>query len=188
MFLAKRNWSACIKKNRGEVISTLKSTADVALGLNLDAKNIHFYQMLVRGVIVFFALLYMIRIAGRRFLANRNALDVLLTFLLASMLARAVNGNTAFFSTIGTGFFLAALYRGIAYLTCRFHRFGRWLKGLPELLVQDGRICKKSMDRHHVSEDDLMEDLRLNGKVNDIAKVKLAQLERSGEISVMKEE
>jgi uncharacterized membrane protein YcaP (DUF421 family) len=169
-------------------MSTLKSIADAALGLNLDARNIHFYQMLIRSVIVFFALLYIIRLAERRFLANRNALDVVLTFLLASMLARAINGNTLFFGTIGAGFFLAALYRGLALLTCRFPLFGRWLKGLPEPLVDHGQIRKKALDRHHVSEDDLMEDLRLNGKITEVSKVRLAQLERSGEISVIKNE
>ena len=170
------------------MISTLKQIADATLGLNRDARNIHFYQMLVRSIIVFFALLYMIRLAGRRFLANRSPLDVLLTFLLASLLARAINGNTAFFGTIGTGFFLAAFYRGTAYLTCRSRWFGRWLKGLPEPLVENGRIQKNALGRHHVSEEDLMEDLRLNGKLNDVSKVKLAQIERSGEISVIKED
>ncbi|HEV2318482.1 MAG TPA: YetF domain-containing protein [Verrucomicrobiae bacterium] len=169
-------------------MSTLKSIADVALGLNLDARNIHFYQILIRSVIVFFALLCMIRLAGRRFLANRNSLDVLLTFLLASLLARAINGNTEFFGTIGAGFFLAALYRSLAWLTCRSPWFGRWLKGLPVPLVDQGQIRKHDLNRHHVSEDDLMEDLRLNGKVNDVSNVRLAQLERSGEISVIKNE
>jgi uncharacterized membrane protein YcaP (DUF421 family) len=168
------------------VISTLKEIADAALGLNLDARNLLFYQMLIRSVIVFFALLYMIRLAGRRFLANRNSVDVLLTFLLASLLARAVNGNTPFFETIGADFFLAALYGGVAWLMCRSHRFGRWLKGLPEPLVENGRVLNKALRRHHVSHDDLMEDLRLNGKVNDVSQVKLAQLERSGDISVIK--
>lgn len=166
----------------------LKHIADVALGLDSEASNILFYQMIVRSFIVFFALLCMIRLAGRRFLASRNPLDVLLTFLLASILARAVNGNTPFFSTIGAGFFLAALYRGVAYLTCRFHWFGRWVKGLPETVIENGRIQQEALNRHHVSQDDLMEDLRLNGKLEDISKVKLAQLERSGEISVIKNE
>lgn len=170
------------------MISTLEQIGNIALGLNLDARNIHFYQMIVRSVVVFFALLLMIRLAGRRFLANRNPLDVLLTFLLASLLARAVNGNTVFFETIGAGFFLAALYRGVAWLTCRSRWVGRWLKGLPEPLVENGRIQKKALSRHNVSREDLMEDVRLIGKLDDLSQVKLAQLERSGEISVIKDD
>jgi uncharacterized membrane protein YcaP (DUF421 family) len=55
-------------------------------------------------------------------------------------------------------------------------------------VIENGRIQKEALNRHQVSHDDLMEDLRLNGKLEDISKVKLAQLERSGEISVIKNE
>jgi len=170
------------------MISALEKFGDAWLGLNMDAKDFHFYQLLLRGLIIFFSLLFMIRLAGRRFLASRNPLDVLLTFILASLLARGINGNTPFFSTIGTGFFLAGLYRGVAYLACRFHFFGRWLKGEPEPVIENGRVHKKTLERHHVSQHDLMEDLRLNGNVSDIADVKLAQLERNGAISVVKKD
>lgn len=164
----------------------LQRIGDSLLGLNTDAKDFNFHQLLLRGLIVFVSLWLMIRLAGRRFLVNRNALDVLLTFLLASMLARAINGNTPFFYSVGTGFFLAALYRGIAFLACRFHSFGQWLKGEPEPVIEGGRIHKKALARHNISEQDLMEDLRLGGNVNDVAEVKLAQVERNGAISVLK--
>jgi uncharacterized membrane protein YcaP (DUF421 family) len=40
---------------------------------------------------------------------------------------------------------------------------------------------------HHLAHDDLEEELRLNG-VEKVEQVKLARLERSGEISVIKKE
>jgi uncharacterized membrane protein YcaP (DUF421 family) len=40
------------------------------------------------------------------------------------------------------------------------------------------------MRRHHLGDDDLLEELRLNG-VESIEQAKLARLERSGEISVI---
>jgi uncharacterized membrane protein YcaP (DUF421 family) len=39
------------------------------------------------------------------------------------------------------------------------------------------------MRRTCVSEDDLTEDLRLSAKIEDIDKVKIARLERSGDLS-----
>ncbi len=41
--------------------------------------------------------------------------------------------------------------------------------------------------RHHISENDLREDLRLKDGVADLKGVKLAQLERNGAISVQRE-
>ena len=43
------------------------------------------------------------------------------------------------------------------------------------------------VNRHHVSEHDLHEDLRLAGNIDDLKEVKIAYLERSGEISVQRQ-
>jgi uncharacterized membrane protein YcaP (DUF421 family) len=50
----------------------------------------------------------------------------------------------------------------------------------PSITVDHPRLQK-----HHIGEDDLLEELRLNG-AEDPHDVKLARLERSGEISVIK--
>jgi uncharacterized membrane protein YcaP (DUF421 family) len=60
----------------------------------------------LRGVIVFIATLAIIRCGDRRFLSQKTAFDAVLGFILASMLARAVNGTAAFFPTLGGGFVL----------------------------------------------------------------------------------
>lgn len=41
------------------------------------------------------------------------------------------------------------------------------------------------MRRTSISEDDVEEDMRLSAKIQDIAKVKVARLERSGDLSFM---
>ena len=66
------------------------------LGLGLEPKNLTFVQISVRGIIVFIAALIMVRLADRRFLAKLSAFDAILGFILASMLARAINGSAAF--------------------------------------------------------------------------------------------
>jgi uncharacterized membrane protein YcaP (DUF421 family) len=42
------------------------------------------------------------------------------------------------------------------------------------------------MRRNHVSMHDLEEDMRLNGHLDDLSKVRLARVERSGDISFIK--
>src|SRR5437870_5596735 len=92
------------------------------LGLNMEPRQLAFGQMVARSLVIFFAALIMMRLAGRRFLAQRNPFDTLLAFLMASMLSRAINGSAAFLPTLGTGFVLALVYRGIAWLLCKSHR------------------------------------------------------------------
>lgn len=166
-------------------MSQIGNFFDDVLGLGLNAADLHFWQLLLRAFIVFFATLIMIRIAGGRFLAGRNSFDMAMGFIMASMLSRAINGNTAFWGTLGTGFFVAALYRALTYCASKSHMFGNWIKGKSKCLIKDGKIDLKAMSQNNLSRHDLQEDLRLNGAVNDASEVKLAYLERNGQISVV---
>jgi len=67
------------------------------LGLGRDATALTFAQISLRGVIVFAAALVIVRCGDRRFLSQKTAFDAVLGFILASMLARAVNGTAASF-------------------------------------------------------------------------------------------
>jgi uncharacterized membrane protein YcaP (DUF421 family) len=71
------------------------------LRLGSDAAGLTFLQISLRGVVVFVAALVIVRCGDRRFLSQKTAFDAVLGFILASMLARAVNGTAAFFPTLG---------------------------------------------------------------------------------------
>lgn len=155
------------------------------LGLRVEAIHLTYSQILLRAVIVFFAALLIVRIADKRFFAKKTAFDVILGFILASMLARAINGSEPLGPTLTAGFLLAALHRLLGRLACRWPAFGGWIKGHSQTLIDDGKIDRRRMQKHHIAQDDLDEELRLQG-VETAADVKLARLERSGEISVIK--
>lgn len=154
------------------------------LGAGVDPKDFTLSQLLLRALIVFTTMYLMIRIAGRRFMAQKNASDVVFAFLVASMLARAINGSASFWPNIALGLIVALTYRFVAWAACRFSLLGQLLKGNPVKVVVDGKVQPDALRRHHVSMHDLEEDMRLNGNVGDTSVVKLARLERSGDISV----
>jgi uncharacterized membrane protein YcaP (DUF421 family) len=58
-------------------------------------------------------------------------------------------------------------------------------KGHSEVILRGGELNRDVMARNDITEADIKEDLRLNGKLDDFAKVKEARLERNGEISVI---
>jgi len=159
---------------------------DFILGLGQPATALTFTQISLRGIIVFVAALAIVRCGDRRFLSQKTAFDVVLGFILASMLARAVNGTAAFAPTLGGGFILVILHRVFAYWARRSHRFGNLIKGRSAVLVRDGTIDEALCERNRVSMHDLMEDLRLHGNVQDVKDVALAVLERNGQISVVR--
>lgn len=141
--------------------------------------------VVLRTVGIFFAALILVRIADKRFLARKNALDGMLTFILASALARAIYDSRAFLGACAAGVALVLLHRALAWLAFRWHPLGRWIKGDAEEVVTEGRLVDDALRRHRLSKRDVEEDLRLNG-VGDVAEVRSARLERSGEISVLR--
>ena len=167
-------------------MSDLFPALDAVLGLGREAGDLTFLQISLRGVIVFVATLVIVRCGDRRFLSQKTAFDAVLGFILASMLARAVNGTSAFFPTLGGGFVLVALHRILAYWSRRSHAFGLLIKGRSDVIVRDGAIDETAAHRNRLSEHDILEDVRLNGNVAEIRDVLLAVLERNGDISVVR--
>ena len=155
----------------------------ILLGLGSETKELTFLQISLRGVIVFAATLIMVRLSSKRSLAERTAFDAVLIVIVASVLARAINGSAPFFPTIGAGFVLVLLHRLLGLAAYHSHAFGCLIKGKPAVLVQNGNLDRQSMRRNQVSEHDLEEDMRLTAKTEDISKIKIARVERSGDIS-----
>jgi uncharacterized membrane protein YcaP (DUF421 family) len=153
------------------------------LGLGIEPKDLTFLQISLRGVVVFVATLIMVRLGHKRSLARKTAFDAVLLVILASVLSRAINGSAAFFSTLGGGLVLVLLHRLLALIAYQSHWFGILIKGRPETIVEDGHLILSRMRRNHISQHDLEEDLRLSSHMEKIDNVRLARVERSGDIS-----
>jgi uncharacterized membrane protein YcaP (DUF421 family) len=153
------------------------------LGLGADPKDLTFIQISLRGVLVFIATLIMVRLGHKRSLSRKTAFDAVLLVILASVLSRAINGSAAFFGTLGGGLVLVLLHRLLAFIAFHSHWFGCLIKGEAEVIVDNGQVILPTMGRNHISKHDLEEDLRLNAKTEDLSGVRVARVERSGDIS-----
>lgn len=165
-----------------EVIEGVKQ----ALGLGLEPRHLDFLQVSLRALIVFVATLVMVRLGNKRFLARLSAFDAIVTFILASMMARAVNGSSSFFPTIGAGFVIVLFHRLLGFIALHSHFFSQLIKGSKDIVIEQGQVSQQAMRRQHLTQEDLLEELRSHGKVTDPSQVKLATVERSGTISVIK--
>ena len=158
------------------------------IGPDGQPKELTLLQLCLRAFIIFVLGLAMVRIGDRRSLAGKTGFDTLFLVLIGAILARAINGSAAFLTTIGCALFLMLVHRVFAFIACRSHAFGKLIKGEETKLVTDGHIDWKALRRHLVSSHDLEEDLRLSAKTEDIDEIKVARLERSGDISFIKKE
>jgi uncharacterized membrane protein YcaP (DUF421 family) len=162
------------------------SLIETLLGLGLEPKQLSFLQIALRGAIVFIAAIIMVRTGDKRFFARKSAFDVILGFVLASTLARAINGSAPFFPTIGAGFILVWLHRSLGAIARRWHGLGELIKGRSDKVISHGQVIGDSLRHNHLSERDLIEDLRLNGGTKEVADIEEAWIERNGDLSILK--
>jgi uncharacterized membrane protein YcaP (DUF421 family) len=166
-------------------MDTLSHWLTELLGLDRSAADLDFGQMAARAIVLFPCALVMTRVAGKRFLGRSAGFDIVLAIVLGSVISRAINGQAAFFPTLGAGFVLVLFHRLIAIATCRSHFFSVFIKGRDCLIVRDGRVDHAKLRQAEFTHDDLLENLRLRGNVGAISDVAEARLERNGQISVV---
>jgi uncharacterized membrane protein YcaP (DUF421 family) len=156
------------------------------LGLDSAPNDLTLLQITLRGVLVLVASVFMVRLGDRRSLAQKSASDLVLIVIIASVLARAINGSSPLFATIGGAFLLILLHRALARAILKWPVLGRLVKGQPVVLLQSGVFKKEAMHSQLVSEEDFEEDMRLEAKTEDKTEIKTARLETSGDISFIK--
>jgi uncharacterized membrane protein YcaP (DUF421 family) len=169
-------------------MNTYSELLQALLGLGVEPKHLSSLQVSLRGIIIFIATLVMVRIGSKRSLAEKTAFDAALMIIIASVLARAINGSAPFVPTLVVGFVLVLLHRLFALGAYASHTFGILIKGKPVVIVENGRIDHRNMRMNHISKHDLEEDMRLDAEIEQLSKIKIARVERSGDISFIKAE
>ncbi len=143
------------------------------------------WELLLRGLIVYVFLLFLIRLTGRRQAGMLTPFDFILLLILSNTVQNAMNGGD---NSLGGGLFLAATLIAINWimlLLSRHFRLVHWmLVGRPVFLVRDGAVQEKVMQRERISHHELMLAMRAAGLTN-IEQAKDVVLETNGTISVI---
>ena len=143
------------------------------------------WELLLRGLIVYVFLLFLIRLTGRRQAGMLTPFDFILLLILSNTVQNAMNGGD---NSLGGGLFLAATLIAINWimlLLSRHFRLVHWmLVGRPVFLVRDGAVQERVMQRERISHHELMLAMRAVGLTN-IEQAKDVVLETNGTISVI---
>lgn len=164
-------------------MEAITSFFDKALGLS--AEELSTLHILARCIFIYVIGIALVRLGNKRFVGKMSAFDFILAIIIGSLLSRAISSSSHFFSLLGASLLLILFHRGFSYIAARSDRFGDLIKGSERVIVKDGEILWKAMRRSNLSRQDLMQNLRLNARVEDVKKVKEARLERNGDISII---
>jgi len=140
----------------------------------------------LRAALVYAAGLFLVRLGKSRMISRATALDVILGFVLGSLLSRGITGSASVASTVVGAAVLISLH----WLATEVAEYVPWFEGLLKghvyVLIENGVIKEENLKRSHLTRSELEEQLRLNGQVEHPEDVKIAYKERRGEISVIR--
>jgi uncharacterized membrane protein YcaP (DUF421 family) len=141
----------------------------------------------IRVVVCYLFLFALVRVLGKRRLGAHSAFDFVVTILLANLAAEAIFGAVSIFHALFALALIGVLQHGRAVLTARQPRLARWLFGEPRVLIRNGEMLPAALHAERLSEAEIWSMLRREG-VGDLGEVKLALLEPSGHMSVVRQD
>lgn len=150
---------------------------------NMFELDLSVLEKILRPVIVYAFLVVGFRLAGKRELAQLNAMDLVVLLTIANTVQNAIigNDNTVTGGLIGAATLLALNYGVVRFLFAH-PTFDRIVEGEPTPLIEHGTMRRGSMQRELVTRPELEAAAHRQG-FGSLAQVDLAVLEPSGVIS-----
>lgn len=143
-------------------------------------------ESVLRGVAVYMVLLVILRLSGRRTLAQVTPFDFVLLLIVAETTQQALLGDD--FSVTNAVILIVTLFAtdiALSLLKNRSTRVARFLDGTPTVLVAQGRPDWDSMRRARVDLADILSAARSGHGLARLDQIDFAVLERSGGISIV---
>ena len=146
--------------------------------------SVNALELVVRGVVVYVALLVALRIFGKREVGQFTLYDLVFVLLVANALQPAMTGPDS--SLTGGLVLILSLVTANAVVNMldRVPMIHRLFTPRPSVIIKDGKYIKAEMDREGVTEDEIEMAIREHG-LSGAQDARLAVLESDGTISVV---
>jgi uncharacterized membrane protein YcaP (DUF421 family) len=149
--------------------------------------DVSLFEIFFRGTLIYFAIFVLLRVLLRGRTGSMTTTDLLVLVLIADA---AQNAMSADYHSITAGLVLITT---IIFWSFALDWLGYHIPALEgfvhpqrQPLVVHGRMIRRTLEHEMITEDELMSQLRLQG-VERLEEVKVAYLEGTGDISVIKE-
>lgn len=143
------------------------------------------FRTVVVGVCAYGALLFLVRISGKRTLSKMNAFDLIVTVALGSTLATILLSNdVALAEGVLALALLIVLQFTITWLSVRSETVSRLVKAEPRLLFHKGKYLQSAMKAERVNKEELLQAMRSEG-IGREEQVEAVVLETDGSFSIV---
>ena len=155
--------------------------------IGTDDGTINWWQMTIRGVLIFTVGVLAARVAATRAFGKWSPLDIIFAVIIGSNLGRAMTGSAPFVPTIVATLALVVLHAVLAWAAARWSWLSFLVKGGRVRLVKNGERDHQAMRLAGIGDGDLNMALRTHGHT-DLEEIRDAFLERNGDITLIPED
>ncbi len=143
------------------------------------------FALAIRAIVVYAALLLLLRIGGKRQVGQLAPFDLVLLLVISNAVQNSMNGgdNSLVGGLISAGV-LVVVHFAVSMATLRSRRIERMLDGEPEVLIRNGTLYPKVLKRAQLTQHELLAALRQHG-CSRVQDAELVILEVNGAISVL---
>ncbi len=139
----------------------------------------------IRAFLGYFFLVFIVRIVGRRPGKQLTPFEFVLIFFMGGLALTAMVADDASLTNALIQIIVVAFgHFTIVWLRSRSPRIARLFDGTPLILLEDKQWRSNTLSHMGIQDDDVMAMAR-DKSIKSPDKIKLAVLERSGEISVI---
>jgi uncharacterized membrane protein YcaP (DUF421 family) len=143
-------------------------------------------DIVLRAIVVFVFLLFLMRIVGRRELSSLEPFDLVLLIVIGDLVQQGVTQSdhslTGAILSAGT---FGVLVVAVSYASFRFRRLRPVVEGEPMVVVQDGRPIEGNLRRERITLEELAASARKQ-QIASLEEVEWAVLETSGQVSFIR--
>jgi len=140
-------------------------------------------EKVLRTALVYLFLIFCLRLAGKRELAQLNPFDLVVLLLLSNTVQNAIIGNddSLVGGLVGAGTLLLLNYAAVRFLY-RHQRLDRMIEGEPATLIEGGAVNEAHLARELITRAELESAARKQGFAS-LHEIERAVLEPGGSIT-----
>ena len=141
-------------------------------------------EKLLRPVIVYLVLVLLLRLFGKREMAQLNPFDLVVLLSLSNTVQNAIIGddNSVTGGVIGA-FGLMAINWIVVRIAFRSRRLNHMLQGRATILIRNGQVDKQALERESMTRHELLEVIHRQG-FEAFHQVRLCELDTNGSFYV----
>lgn len=142
-------------------------------------------RILVVGTLGYASLVLLLRISGKRTLAQMNSFDFVITVAIGATFGRVMTARSVALAEAVTAFvLLIALQYVVAFMQTRAKKFASVMTAAPRLMAYDGRVVQESLRRERVTTEEVLAAVRKHG-YGDLGQAAAVVMESDGQLTVI---